>query len=71
VVQARLAHLYQAGFELTPASFDVQVSTLKRAAIEQYRSQLRGLASHGRPGYQDVYLPERYWQVRKKMSTHG
>jgi LmbE family N-acetylglucosaminyl deacetylase len=69
-VQTRLAHLFQAGFELTPASFDVSISTLKRAAIEQYRSQLRGLTSHGRPGYQDAYLPERYWQVQEKAGMH-
>jgi LmbE family N-acetylglucosaminyl deacetylase len=69
-VQARLSHLLQAGFELTPASFDVHVSVLKHAAIERYRSQLRGLNSHGRPGYQDVYFPERYWRVQRQVETH-
>jgi LmbE family N-acetylglucosaminyl deacetylase len=68
-VQARLADLFQAGFELTPAAPNMPVSTLKHAAIEQYRSQLRGLTSHGRPGYQDAYLPERYWEVRIRNGT--
>jgi LmbE family N-acetylglucosaminyl deacetylase len=28
-----------------------------------YRSQLKGLSSHGRPGYQDLFDPERMWRI--------
>jgi len=34
----------------------------KQRAVRRYRSQLRGLTTPGRPGYADVFQPERYWR---------
>jgi LmbE family N-acetylglucosaminyl deacetylase len=36
---------------------------LKRRAVACYASQLRALAGPGRPGYDDVFEPERYWRL--------
>lgn len=36
----------------------------KRAAVEHYTSQLKALNSFGYPGYDDVFEPERYWEVQ-------
>lgn len=35
----------------------------KRRAIGCYRTQLRGLAAPGRPGYEDAFGAERYWRL--------
>lgn len=35
----------------------------KRSAVECYASQLRGLATVGRPGHADAMAPERYWRL--------
>ncbi|HZZ95026.1 MAG TPA: PIG-L family deacetylase [Usitatibacter sp.] len=60
---ARLERLAEAGFvarRLPRAPFD---AGRKRAAVERYASQLRGLASGGRPGHRDLALAERYWSL--------
>ncbi|OQW37333.1 MAG: hypothetical protein A4E19_14345 [Nitrospira sp. SG-bin1] len=36
----------------------------KRSAVHCYVSQLRALTTPGRPGYEDVFLPERYWMIQ-------
>jgi LmbE family N-acetylglucosaminyl deacetylase len=33
----------------------------KSAAVSCYQSQLKALTTRGRPGYADVFEPERYW----------
>jgi LmbE family N-acetylglucosaminyl deacetylase len=63
LLQARLSALHDAGATVTPATFDVPLTSRKCAAIERYASQLRALASPGRPGHADAYLPERYWRL--------
>ena len=52
-----VVRLAEAGFALEP--LDVKASTRKRAAIDRYPSQLKGLG--GLIG--DAYKPERYWSV--------
>ena len=36
----------------------------KRAAVAAYASQLRALATPGRPGHLDAFAPERLWSLR-------
>ncbi len=52
-----VVRLAEAGFALEP--LDVSASTRKRAAIDRYPSQLKGLGSL----IGDAYKPERYWSV--------
>jgi LmbE family N-acetylglucosaminyl deacetylase len=35
----------------------------KRQAMQRYASQLRALATPGKPGYEDALEPERYWRL--------
>jgi LmbE family N-acetylglucosaminyl deacetylase len=60
----RFRALLAAGIIATPAggSFDAGREA-KRAAVAEYRSQLRALASPGKPGTDDVFAPERYWRL--------
>ena len=59
----RCAELRRAGFALEPLAGSEQ-DARKRRAIACYASQLRGLASTGRPGHADAYAPEGLWRVR-------
>jgi LmbE family N-acetylglucosaminyl deacetylase len=64
LLEARLAHLRVAG--LTPVEVPqppVRYIARKRRAVACYRSQLRALGGPGRPGYTDVFEPERYWSL--------
>jgi LmbE family N-acetylglucosaminyl deacetylase len=63
LLDERLEQLRGAGFvalRLPPPGVDAE---RKRAAVACYASQLRGLASGGRPGHRDLALPERYWSL--------
>ncbi|ALA58763.1 PIG-L deacetylase family protein [Nitrospira moscoviensis] len=60
----RLHSLEAKGAAITPVSFPVRSpSPRKMQAVQCYRSQLRALLSHGRPGYADAFAAERYWRV--------
>jgi LmbE family N-acetylglucosaminyl deacetylase len=64
LLQQRLAALSGAGIQATPKPYAASVDgDVKRGAVERYASQLRGLSSPGRPGYLDVFAPERYWHL--------
>ncbi len=64
LLQRRLAVLLDAGLHATPLAYDTSGHVeAKRAATAFYASQLRALASAGRPGHVDLDAPERYWQL--------
>jgi LmbE family N-acetylglucosaminyl deacetylase len=61
-LQARLDALRKA--DIAPAPIDgAPASAAKRAAIACYASQLRALATPGRPGHEDALGRERYWML--------
>jgi LmbE family N-acetylglucosaminyl deacetylase len=63
LLQQRLCKLADAHVRATPAIVaDADVDT-KRRAVECYQSQLRGLATPGRPGGRDLIVSERYWRL--------
>jgi LmbE family N-acetylglucosaminyl deacetylase len=64
-VPGQLAALRSRGFRFGDARLDTEepASAVKRAAVECYRSQLRALATPGRPGHRDAYEPERYFEL--------
>jgi LmbE family N-acetylglucosaminyl deacetylase len=69
LLQQRLISLANINIQATPwqkATVGASSNTtLKKQAFECYGSQQRCLITHGRPDYEDVYAPERYWQLIK------
>ncbi len=63
LLQQRLIALSGVGITATPVQYHVDHHETKRHAIHCYASQLRGLSTPGRPGYHDVFAPERYWRL--------
>lgn len=64
LLQHRLAGLAASRVTATPVRPDSAVTPQrKRAAVRCYSSQLRGLASPGRPGSADSEAPEGYWRL--------
>lgn len=64
LLEAQVAALEQRGYAVrmrAPAATDCPPQ--KRMAIACYRSQLRALATPGRPGHLDAYAPEQYLDV--------
>jgi LmbE family N-acetylglucosaminyl deacetylase len=65
LVQRRVAELRNEGYALSRinrgATFDALAP--KRSAVECYVSQIRALATDGRPGHVDAYAPERFWAL--------
>jgi LmbE family N-acetylglucosaminyl deacetylase len=59
----RLAHLRSRGIHARPVNLGPLADERKRPAVQCYASQLRALTTPGRPGYGDVFLPERYWMI--------
>ena len=59
LLDERLALLARDG-ALAPLAVSADTEA-KRAAVACYRSQLRALATPGRPGHADVFSDERYW----------
>lgn len=59
----RLQALLGEAIIATPAGSSHAGMDAKRRAVAQYRSQLRALASPGKPGTEDVFAPERYWRL--------
>jgi len=64
-VEQQTAHMAVLGFHLRERTRAAppHAHALKRAAIDCYRSQLRALATPGRPGHLDAYGPERYMDL--------
>jgi LmbE family N-acetylglucosaminyl deacetylase len=64
LVDAALAGLADAGLRAAPLEPTRHSSpALKRRAVACYRSQLRALATPGRPGHADAFAPERLWRL--------
>ena len=60
----RLAHLRTRGIRARRINLGPLSNEHKRPAVQCYGSQLRALTTPGRPGYEDVFLPERYWMIQ-------
>lgn len=60
-----IAAMQQAGLSLVPARFIEAEDAARRkgCAVACYASQLRALATPGRPGTADLHEAEAYWQV--------
>jgi LmbE family N-acetylglucosaminyl deacetylase len=64
LVDDRLRALAAAGFAVAPIeTTPTPAGEVKRRAVAAYRSQLRALATPGRPGHADAFAPERYWRL--------
>ena len=64
LLDSRLKECESRGLALQPAAFPVNVaSDRKQAAVQCYRSQLRALATPGRPGYADTASQETFWRL--------
>jgi LmbE family N-acetylglucosaminyl deacetylase len=63
----RLAALVGRGFAFAPVDWpaDEAAAERKAAAIQCYRSQLRGLSTPGRLGHADALRGETYWRVTR------
>jgi len=64
LLSERLAHLRTRGIRARRINLGPLWSEHKRPAVQCYGSQLRALTTPGRPGYEDVFLPERYWMIQ-------
>lgn len=63
-LQERLTSLVHFGIEATPLAFDTAAAAArKREAVQCYASQLQALMTPSRPGHDDVFAPEGYWQL--------
>jgi LmbE family N-acetylglucosaminyl deacetylase len=65
LLSERLARLNAAGYVANRTSPCETEAPRKRDAIDCYASQLRALATPGRPGHRDAYAPEAYWRVSR------
>lgn len=65
LVEARLAQLRRDGHGVRrlQLQFSARAAALKREAVACYRSQLRALATPGRPGHPDASEPEAYLAI--------
>jgi LmbE family N-acetylglucosaminyl deacetylase len=65
LVANRLDELAQGRIRMQTLQTEARYRVEKKSALECYRSQLRGLASAGRPGHADAFAPERYWSLSR------
>jgi LmbE family N-acetylglucosaminyl deacetylase len=63
-LQRRLARLAVAGVTATPVALSAADPAPKQHALQCYASQLRALATPGRPGHADATAPEGCWHLR-------
>lgn len=64
LTESRLQECESRGLALQPAEFPINAaSDRKYAAVHCYRSQLRALATPGRPGYADTASREMFWRL--------
>ncbi|MFY4728929.1 PIG-L deacetylase family protein [Nitrospira sp. BLG_2] len=64
LLNERLAHLRSRGIRVRRTNLGPLAGERKWPAVQCYASQLRALTTPGRPGYEDVFLPERYWMIQ-------
>lgn len=64
LLSERLADLRARGIRARRVDLGPLSAERKRQAVHCYASQLRALTTPGRPGYQDAFLPERYWAIQ-------
>ena len=64
LVQRRLARLERQGVTVTPVTASAQ-GAVKIRALACYASQLRGLATPGRPEHADALAAERLWRLSR------
>ncbi len=70
LLQERLCALRRQGIEATPTVVDGTLHAARKArAVRCYASQLRALASSGRPGLDDLSVAEGYWTLRARRVT--
>jgi LmbE family N-acetylglucosaminyl deacetylase len=68
LAQQRLQQLAHDGICATPwAGPRSRNADIKRRSVSHYASQLRGLATPGRPGHADLAAEERYWILQAAM----
>lgn len=71
----RLFALRRAGWSVSKQHWSQApgAMVLKRAAVRCYGSQLKGLATPGRPGHADIAQPEGYWKLHPaaRMENDG
>jgi LmbE family N-acetylglucosaminyl deacetylase len=65
VVEARLAALQAGGIAVSPVRIPTPKDSFgkKQRAVACYASQIKGLATAGRPGHADALAAERYWRL--------
>lgn len=63
LVADRLQKLHAKKIRTQQLATEERYGVKKKAALECYQSQLRGLASARRPGHADALAPERYWRL--------
>jgi LmbE family N-acetylglucosaminyl deacetylase len=69
LIEDRIDRLRDAGFRLVAADLRVHdVPDVKRRAVACYGSQLRALSAPGFPGCDDVFEPERFWNLTRYTS---
>jgi LmbE family N-acetylglucosaminyl deacetylase len=64
-VEERLAELTRSGLKAGEMALSAKSPALKQRAVRCYASQLRGIATPGRPGHEDLAAPERYWRLAR------
>lgn len=66
-LETRLNHLKAAGWHAEPLSVQSSATAraLKRQAVQAYGSQLRALATPGRPGHEDLEEEESFWRLQR------
>ena len=62
-LEARHAEMSALGIRMVPPASVGPASTDKQQSVACYRSQLRALATPGRPGAADALAPERHWAL--------
>jgi hypothetical protein len=65
-VQERLQQLHGLGWCAVPVELPGGAQERKRQAVACYASQLRALATPGRPGHSDALKGERYWELTRE-----
>ena len=65
LVPRALSRLAEHGIRAERVSLPVPEEALerKRRAVHCYRSQLRGLSTEGRAGFEDAFRPEGHWRL--------
>ena len=61
----RITEISASGIDCEPMEPVISRTEAKREAVLCYASQLRGLATAGRPGHADLDALERYWKLRR------